>query len=140
MNSVFRCPGIIEQLSPPILVITRSLYRHITSGAGHNCTAGSDNEKGRYGMYNPHNPHRGMGPANSGNSRLNELLDQVRVEFESQARSSGEYEQQCEFLSITLHVCGSRGDCIDPQYDYAGANRSPYGLSHPLQDSAFFCH
>ncbi|KFY94955.1 hypothetical protein V498_03620 [Pseudogymnoascus sp. VKM F-4517 (FW-2822)] len=40
------------------------------------------------GMYNA---HRGMGPA-PGNPRLNELLDQVRAEFETQARASGEYE------------------------------------------------
>ena len=51
-------------------------------------------------MFGPHNPHRGLGPANSGNNRLTELLDQVRVEFESQARSSGEYEQQCELSNV----------------------------------------
>ena len=46
-------------------------------------------------MFGPHNPHRGLGPVN-GNNRLNELLDQVRAEFDTQARNSGEYEQQCE--------------------------------------------
>jgi len=38
-----------------------------------------------------YNPHRGLGPA-PGNSRLNELLEGIRAEFESQARASGEYE------------------------------------------------
>ncbi|KAH8682982.1 WD40-repeat-containing domain protein [Tricladium varicosporioides] len=39
-----------------------------------------------------YNPHRGMGPA-PGNVRLNELLDGIRQEFESQVRASGEAEQ-----------------------------------------------
>lgn len=39
-----------------------------------------------------YNAHRGMGGPASGNSRLNELLDGIRQEFESQARASGEYE------------------------------------------------
>jgi glucose repression regulatory protein TUP1 len=38
-----------------------------------------------------YNPHRGIGPP-PGNARLNELLDSIRAEFESQARASGEYE------------------------------------------------
>jgi hypothetical protein len=38
-----------------------------------------------------YNAHRGMGPA-PGNPRLNELLDSIRAEFETQARASGEYE------------------------------------------------
>ena len=38
-----------------------------------------------------YNPHRGLGPS-PGNARLNELLDGIRAEFESQARASGEYE------------------------------------------------
>ncbi|KAH8821514.1 WD40-repeat-containing domain protein [Xylogone sp. PMI_703] len=38
-----------------------------------------------------YNPHRGLGPA-SGNTRLNELLDGIRAEFDNQARASGEYE------------------------------------------------
>jgi general transcriptional corepressor TUP1 len=44
-----------------------------------------------------YNSHRGMGPA-PGNSRLNELLDQVRAEFETQARASGEYEHSSKSL------------------------------------------
>jgi len=38
-----------------------------------------------------YNPHRGLGP-NPQNTRLNELLDGIRSEFENQARASGEYE------------------------------------------------
>jgi len=40
-----------------------------------------------------YNTHRGMVPAP--NSRLTELLDQLRQEFETQTRSTGEYEHQC---------------------------------------------
>ncbi|KAL4782755.1 WD40 repeat-like protein [Aspergillus varians] len=39
-----------------------------------------------------YNAHRGMVPAPS--SRLNELLDQLRQEFENQSRSTGEFEHQ----------------------------------------------
>ncbi|KAL2786046.1 WD40 repeat-like protein [Aspergillus keveii] len=39
-----------------------------------------------------YNTHRGMVPAP--NSRLNELLDQLRQEFENQSRSTGEFEHQ----------------------------------------------
>lgn len=42
-----------------------------------------------------YNPHRGLGPAPgapSGNSRLNELLENIRGEFESQARQGQEVE------------------------------------------------
>lgn len=42
-----------------------------------------------------YNAHRGMVPAP--NSRLAELLDQVRAEFDSQQNRTGEYEQQSEF-------------------------------------------
>ncbi|EPE07232.1 transcriptional repressor rco-1 [Ophiostoma piceae UAMH 11346] len=42
--------------------------------------------------------HRGMGavPPNNGGGRLNELLDQVRSEFETQMRSSENYEHQIQ--------------------------------------------
>ena len=40
-----------------------------------------------------YNTHRGMVPAP--NSRLTELLDQLRQEFDSQSRSTGEFEHQC---------------------------------------------
>ncbi|KAF7125495.1 hypothetical protein CNMCM5793_001734 [Aspergillus hiratsukae] len=39
-----------------------------------------------------YNTHRGMVPAP--NSRLTELLDQLRQEFENQSRSTGEFEHQ----------------------------------------------
>jgi len=60
-----------------------------------------------------YNAHRGMVPAP--NSRLTELLDQLRQEFESQSRNTGEFEHQCmcpifPFLhtatpSYTLALC-----------------------------------
>lgn len=42
-----------------------------------------------------YNTHRGMVPAP--NSRLTELLDQLRQEFENQSRSTGEFEHQCMY-------------------------------------------
>lgn len=40
-----------------------------------------------------YNPHRGLGPApGAGNARLNELLENIRAEFENQARASNDYE------------------------------------------------
>jgi hypothetical protein len=45
-----------------------------------------------------YNTHRGMVPAP--NSRLTELLDQLRQEFESQSRSTGEFEHQCMSLPM----------------------------------------
>ena len=52
-----------------------------------------------------YNTHRGMVPAP--NSRLTELLDQLRQEFENQSRSTGEFEHQCTFDCpfLCLHVC-----------------------------------
>lgn len=46
-----------------------------------------------------YNAHRGMVPAP--NSRLTELLDQLRQEFENQSRSTGEFEHQCTSASIS---------------------------------------
>lgn len=45
-----------------------------------------------------YNAHRGMVPAP--NSRLSELLDQLRQEFETQSRSTGEFEHQCVYNSF----------------------------------------
>lgn len=42
-------------------------------------------------MYN----HRGLNPA-PGTARLNELLDGIRAEFDTQQRASGEYEHNSE--------------------------------------------
>jgi hypothetical protein len=44
-------------------------------------------------MYNSHT-HRGTHPANA---RLNDLLDQVRQEFDTQNGRAGEYESQRKF-------------------------------------------
>ncbi|KAJ2906699.1 transcriptional repressor tup1 [Zalerion maritima] len=41
-------------------------------------------------------PHRGMGGVPPSNNRLNELLDQVRSEFDNQLRSTQEYEHQIQ--------------------------------------------
>lgn len=48
-----------------------------------------------------YNAHRGMVPAP--NSRLTELLDQLRQEFESQSRNTGEFEHQC-MLPIPFNI------------------------------------
>jgi hypothetical protein len=54
--------------------------------------------------------HRGLGPApGSGNSRLNELLDGIRAEFDNQARASGEYEHSSKRSQVAgLQNCGSK--------------------------------
>lgn len=50
-----------------------------------------------------YNAHRGMVPA--ANSRLNELLDQVRQEFDSQQNRTGEYESNSKFAKyVDGHV------------------------------------
>lgn len=47
-----------------------------------------------------YNTHRGMVPPP--NSRLTELLDQLRQEFETQTRSTGEFEHQRTCVSFLL--------------------------------------
>lgn len=50
--------------------------------------------------------HRGMAgvPAANGIARLNELLDQIRAEFETHARQNEGYEHQSKLLcSLTLN-------------------------------------
>ncbi len=52
--------------------------------------------------------HRGMGgpPANPGATRLGELLEQIRAEFESQFRQSETYDHQGKpSLALQLRVC-----------------------------------
>ncbi len=46
------------------------------------------------------NAHRGM--VSAPNSRLTELLDQVRAEFDNQQNRTGDYEQQSEFAELRL--------------------------------------
>jgi glucose repression regulatory protein TUP1 len=48
-----------------------------------------------------YNAHRGMVPAPT--SRLTELLDQVRQEFENQQNRTQEYDQQSKFV-CSLYV------------------------------------
>jgi hypothetical protein len=57
-----------------------------------------------------YNSHRGMGPA-PGNARLNELLDGIRAEFETQARASGEYEHSSEFSWSSSHISVGHLEC-----------------------------
>lgn len=38
--------------------------------------------------------HRGMGAVPPGNARLNELLEQIRAEFDSQQRQTENFEHQ----------------------------------------------
>ena len=48
-------------------------------------------------------PHRAMGAGPQGNStRLNELLEQIRVEFETQMRATENYEHQSRSTTCTL--------------------------------------
>jgi hypothetical protein len=50
-----------------------------------------------------YNAHRGMVPAP--NSRLSELLEQLRQEFDNQSRSTGEFEHQRSYLLFTASIC-----------------------------------
>ena len=52
-----------------------------------------------FGSSAMYNSHRGMVPA-APNTRLTELLDQVRAEFDAQSGRAGEYENQREFAWI----------------------------------------
>jgi hypothetical protein len=48
-----------------------------------------------------YNSHRGMVPA-APNTRLTELLEQVRAEFDAQAGRAGEYENQRKFAHFLV--------------------------------------
>ena len=51
-----------------------------------------------------YNAHRGLaGPAPT--SRLQELLDQIRAEFESQGGRNNEYEHQSMYLTLNEPKC-----------------------------------
>ena len=49
-----------------------------------------------------YNAHRGMVPQGGPNTRLSELLDQIRAEFDQEARRSVDYENQSEFVCAVL--------------------------------------
>ena len=51
------------------------------------------------------NAHRGM--VSAPNSRLTELLDQVRQEFDNQQNRTGDYEQQSRFADTRLLLATS---------------------------------
>lgn len=65
-----------------------TIQRHITPN---NLEIASKVDQYTMSMYN----HRGLGPA-PGTARLNELLDGIRAEFDTQQRASGEYEHNSE--------------------------------------------
>lgn len=44
-----------------------------------------------------YNAHRGLGGPPAGSSRLNDLLESVRQEFETQSRASSEYEASSKY-------------------------------------------
>jgi hypothetical protein len=52
-------------------------------------------------MYNSHRPPIGV-PAPPPNTRLNELLESVRAEFDGQATRAVDYEQQRMFALLFL--------------------------------------
>ncbi|MBE7180628.1 MAG: hypothetical protein INR71_05355 [Terriglobus roseus] len=52
-----------------------------------------------------YNAHRGMVPAAAPNSRLNDLIEQMRHEFEASAARAAEYEGQRTFH---LHPASSQ--------------------------------
>lgn len=47
--------------------------------------------------------HRGMGAVPPSNARLNELLEQIRAEFDTQLRQSENFEHQS--MSSQGHAC-----------------------------------
>lgn len=53
--------------------------------------------------------HRGMGAVPPGNARLNELLEQIRAEFDSQQRQSENFEHQS--MALPSHRPCPSGHC-----------------------------
>lgn len=50
-------------------------------------------------------PHRGMGTVPPGNSaRLNELLEQIRAEFDNQLRQTEGFEHQSAFFPAPMRI------------------------------------
>ncbi|KAG0648492.1 Transcriptional repressor rco-1 [Hyphodiscus hymeniophilus] len=97
-----------------------------------------------------YNPHRGLGPS-PGNARLNELLDGIRAEFESQARASGEYEhsiaqqiQEMQMVREKVYAMEQTHLALKQKYDEEisrlhrelearGGNPRPAGIGGPPQ-------
>ena len=75
--------------------------------------------------------HRGM--VGAPNSRLSELLDQLRQEFETQSRNTGEFEHQCKVPALLIRIFRRRlikcvlGDSDRPAS--GNGNDSAKGLS-----------
>jgi hypothetical protein len=79
-----------------------------------------------------YNAHRGMVPAP--NSRLTELLDQLRQEFESQSRNTGEFEHQCMCpISPFLHTA-------TPSYIMASCAEEVSPLSNHFMNTSYQLH
>lgn len=69
-----------------------------------------------------YNAHRGIPPAPS--SRLTELLDQVRQEFDNQQSRTGEYEQNSKFATLRESPklclsCFYIWPCVTPRHSCA---------------------
>ncbi len=54
-------------------------------------------------MNHPY-PPRGMVPQGAPSQRLNELLESIRGEFETESQRSVDYESQSESPPMTIHV------------------------------------
>ena len=52
-----------------------------------------------------YNTHRGMVPAPPPTSRLTELLDQIRAEFDGQQNKSEDYERNSKFAGTCDYIC-----------------------------------
>jgi hypothetical protein len=51
-----------------------------------------------------YNAHRGMVPQGGPSQRLNELLEQIRAEFETESQRNVDYEGQSECLPSFVYV------------------------------------
>lgn len=55
-----------------------------------------------------YNAHRGMAPGPQPGSRLTELLEQVRAEFDAQVGRSAEHEHQRKSRRLRMFYCDAR--------------------------------